>query len=198
MTSTATVEETPEQVLARLERYAASIGISAPRPGQRPAPLATSRELRLIGFEAMGYVVGLACCVAAIFAFRLLDRSVATAIIAGLVLGGVLATTRRVPLALWWTLGFAIGGMLALVVSREPRALPSSRLPAPLVRRVRLAARQPGQPARTPARRDHRAARDNLPGRCVGCGGDVAFRAGRPPRRRAGRSPAPSTRARVV
>ena len=64
MTSTATVEETPEQVLARLERYAASIGITPPRPGHAPVRLATSEELRRIGIEAMGYVVGLGCCVA--------------------------------------------------------------------------------------------------------------------------------------
>ena len=117
MTRTALLEETPEQVLARLERYAASIGIAAPRPARAPAsepvPRATSEELRQIGLEAMGYVVGLACCVAAIFAFQWLDRAVATAIIFGFVLGGVLATARRFPLALWWTLGFAIGGVLA-------------------------------------------------------------------------------------
>jgi hypothetical protein len=113
MTSTAIVEETPEQVLARLERYAASIGITAPRPVPMPVPSATSHELRQIGIEAMGYVVGLACCVAAIFVFQRLDQAIATAIIVGVVLGGALATTRRVPLALWWTLGFAIGGVLA-------------------------------------------------------------------------------------
>jgi hypothetical protein len=116
MTSTATVEETPEQVLARLEQYAASIGITAPRSVPVvpvPLPSTTSQELRQIGIEAMGYVVGLACCVAAIFTFQRLDQAVATAITFGLVLGGALATTRRVPLALWWTLGFAIGGVLA-------------------------------------------------------------------------------------
>ena len=113
MTSTATVEETPEQVLARLEQYAASIGITAPRPVPVTLPSTTSQELRQIGIEAMGYVVGLACCVAAIFAFQRLDQAVATAITLGLVLGCALATTRRVPLALWWTLGFAIGGVLA-------------------------------------------------------------------------------------
>jgi hypothetical protein len=113
MTSTATVEETPEQVLARLERYAASIGIAAPRPGPPPVPSTTSHELRQIGIEAMGYVVGLACCVAAIFAFQLLDQTIATVLIAGFVLGGAIATTRHLPLALWWTLGFAIGGVLA-------------------------------------------------------------------------------------
>ena len=113
MTSTATVEETPEQVLARLERYAASIGITPPRPGHAPVRLATSEELRRIGIEAMGYVVGLGCCVAAIFAYHRLYHGVATAIIVGFVLGGALATTRRFPLALWWTVGFAIGGVLA-------------------------------------------------------------------------------------
>jgi hypothetical protein len=113
MTSTATVEETPEQVLARLERYAASIGINPPRPGPAPVPLATSEELRRIAFEAIGYVVGLACCVAAIFAFQRLDDALATALITGFVLVGALATTRRFPLALWWTVGFAIGGVLA-------------------------------------------------------------------------------------
>ncbi len=119
-TSTAKAEETPEQVLARLERYAASIGIAAPRPRSAPVPVATSVELRHIGFEAMGYVVGLACCVVAIFAFQRLDHLIATAIIGGFVLGGALATTRRFPLALWWTLGFAIGGVLAaLVVTRD-------------------------------------------------------------------------------
>jgi len=63
----------------------------------------------------MGYVVGLACCVAAIFTFQLLDRAVAAAIVAGFVLGGALAAARRFPLARWWTLGFAIGGVLSLL-----------------------------------------------------------------------------------
>lgn len=113
MTSTATLEETPEQVLARLEQYAASIGVVAPRPARTPAPLATSQELWQIGIEAMGYAVGLACCIAAIFAFQWLDDTLATAMVVAFVLAGVLATARRYPLALWWTLGFAIGGVLA-------------------------------------------------------------------------------------
>src|SRR6476646_9979061 len=101
MTRIATLDETPEQVLARLERHAASLRraalarvpshVPAPAPAPVPAPAyvyvrvpppgATSQELRRIGIEAMGYVVGLACCVAAIFAFQLLDRAVAAAIV---------------------------------------------------------------------------------------------------------------------
>ncbi len=113
MTRIATVEETPEQVLARLEQYAASIGVVAPRPQRAPTPVATYRELWRIGIEAMGYVVGLVCCITAIFAFQRLDRGVASAIIVGFVIGGAVATARRFPLALWWTLGFAIGGVIA-------------------------------------------------------------------------------------
>jgi hypothetical protein len=131
MTRIATLDETPEQVLARLERHAASLrrAALAPVPSHVPAPVpapvyvyvrvpppgATSQELRRIGMEAMGPVVGLACCVAAIFAFQLLDRAVAAAIVAGFVLGGALAAARRFPLAQWWTLGFAIGGVLSLL-----------------------------------------------------------------------------------
>jgi hypothetical protein len=128
------MEETPEQVLARLERYAARIGVAAPAavpprpvapPAGRaaptapvqarfvPAPIATRPELWRIAIEAMGYVVGLGCCLAAIFAFQRLDRTVASVTIAALVLAGVIATMRRFPLALWWTLGFAIGGIIA-------------------------------------------------------------------------------------
>ena len=120
MTRIATLDETPEQVLARLERHAASLRraalargtvartrarLPAPAPApvyvyvRVPPPGATSQELRRIGIEAMGPVVGLACCVAAIFAFQLLDRAVAAAIVAGFVLGGALAAARRFPLA---------------------------------------------------------------------------------------------------
>lgn len=144
MTRTSTMEETPEQVLARLERYAASLRASgtqqlAPRPvapptptpaparapapapvttrwwevSPPPPPVETSRELWRIALEAMGYVLGLICCVAAIFVFQRLGSGVASAIIAGLVIGGAIATARRLPLALWWTLGFAIGGLIA-------------------------------------------------------------------------------------
>jgi len=113
MKRSATVEETPEQVLARLEQYATSIGITPPWPGDAPVPLSTSRELRRIGIEAMSYVVGLGCCIAAIFAYQRLDHAIAAAIIVGFVLGGALAMARGVPLALWWTVGFAIGGALA-------------------------------------------------------------------------------------
>ena len=136
MTRIATIEETPEQVLARLERYAARLGVAAPpavpgppvappavqapttappavRARPVPAPVPTRRELWRIAIEAMGYLVGLVCCVAAILAFQRLDRAVASVIIAGLVLVGAVATMRRFPLALWWTLGFAIGGVIA-------------------------------------------------------------------------------------
>ena len=131
------MEETPEQVLARLERYAASLRAPAPRPVAQPAPapapapaptpvttrwwevspppppVATGREIWRIALEAMGYLLGLVCCVAAIFAFQWLDRTLAAAIVGALVIGGAIATARRLPLALWWTLGFAIGGLIA-------------------------------------------------------------------------------------
>jgi hypothetical protein len=134
VTRLSTLEETPEQVLARLERYAASLRPPAPRapaPIQPRVPAARtwtiesgttartaatppiSHQLLKVGFEAGGYFLLLVCAVTAILTFQRLDQAVASLAVLGLVLGGLIATIRRIPLALWWTLGFAIGGLIA-------------------------------------------------------------------------------------
>ncbi len=148
MTRVPTIEESPEQILARLERYAASLSRAphAPRAASvsashtsaiarpsgatqpweverawdvapsRPArrdDRAVARDLVRVALEAGGYAVGLAASVTAIFLFQHLDQVAATAIVFALAAGGMIATMRRLPLALWWTLGFAIGGLIA-------------------------------------------------------------------------------------
>jgi hypothetical protein len=140
MTRGPTIEETPEQVLARLERYASSLRApalppttAAPVPVFTPrseptvrtweidgaahpavtAPRTTLQDLRHVGFEAAGYLLFFVCSFATIVLFQQVNRTIASVLVLGFVIGGIVAIVRRVPLALWWTLGFAIGGLIA-------------------------------------------------------------------------------------
>jgi hypothetical protein len=141
MTRVPTIEETPEQVLARLERYATSLrapsrpvvapapapvasvpapaplertwSVDGPAPASSPANRVTAHDLRHVAFEAMGYMLFFVCAFAAIVLFQRLDRTFALVLVLAFVIGGAIATFRRVPLALWWTLGFMIGGVIA-------------------------------------------------------------------------------------
>jgi len=57
------------------------------------------------------FLAALASAVAVV-AFERLGSSVALGIVGVMTLGGVIAATRRVPTALWWTIGAVIGGAL--------------------------------------------------------------------------------------
>ncbi|HEY5077250.1 MAG TPA: hypothetical protein VIJ48_07090 [Acidimicrobiia bacterium] len=59
-----------------------------------------------------GHVLAVIACVFGVLCFEHLDHAVAGAVVAGAAAIGLVASTRRVPLALWWTLGVVIGGAL--------------------------------------------------------------------------------------
>jgi hypothetical protein len=155
------VEESPEQVLARLERYRDSLlrGTSGGAPfngatSARTATLPPTPHLRLrtAGPEAraaawsaarqaeavatperkwdyspdskwrqtrnavpatvFGQFLAVVACTLAVVAFERFDATVAIELVAAGAVVGVLAATRRVPLALWWTFGIVLGGVL--------------------------------------------------------------------------------------
>jgi len=61
-------------------------------------------------------LLGLLCsvggCVLAVLAFERLEPGVAFGIVGAMVAAGLIAAARRVPVALWWTIGVLIGGAL--------------------------------------------------------------------------------------
>jgi hypothetical protein len=175
------VQETPEQVLARLVRYrdslnrapngaaangAAAISAPAPAPtnhaGPKPvprnntgsAPPAPSLRIRTPGPDAraaawdaaqqaetatlpapdrewnyspdskwrqttsvvpatvFGQFLAVLACTLAVLAFEELDATLALRLVAAGAVVGLIAAARRVPLALWWTFGVILGGVL--------------------------------------------------------------------------------------
>jgi hypothetical protein len=155
-----TVEESPEQVLARLVRYAdrlngagsvgaapngdaeatvtappvlrlrtpgpdaraaawggaqdaATEGVSAPQREWRYSPDSMWRQTRAaVPATVFGQFLAVLACTLAVVAFEQFDATVAVELVAAGALVGVLAAARRVPLALWWTFGVLLGGVL--------------------------------------------------------------------------------------
>ena len=135
------MEETPEQVLARLARHRdsllkgsrsplhASIPLSPTHAAYRyksrqvlddhlPAPLEPEwtgdRWQTSGGLSAAvaGPVVEMVACGLTVFAFVELHEPVAVAAAVVMGLAGVVAASRRVPLSLWWTIGVVLGAAL--------------------------------------------------------------------------------------
>jgi hypothetical protein len=143
------VEESPEQVLARLVRYRDSLNRtpgSLPRalnhssrstaPGSPvvvwgagdraggetvPAPsrvwrYSRGRELVMtlstVRATLVGHLVAVLGCTFAVIAFERTSSSVAVGVVIVATAVGLTALARRVPLAVWWTLGVVIGGAL--------------------------------------------------------------------------------------
>jgi hypothetical protein len=163
------VEETPEQVLARLVRYRDSLhpdalnrdgspnGAPASRVmsvGTAPRPPAPALRARTPGPDAraaakvaereaeaeavgalerewrysseskwgqirsavpatvFGQFLAVLTCTLTLVAFEQFDATVAIALVAAGAAVGVLAAVRRIPLALWWTFGIVLGGVL--------------------------------------------------------------------------------------
>ena len=122
------MEESPEQVLARLVRYRDSLqqGPRAPWDGGAAtgAELAPARAWRHAGAARgywtrssvpatlLGQLLAVVACALAVRAFEQFDRTVALEIVGGAAAVGLIAALRRVPLALWLTIGVVIGGLL--------------------------------------------------------------------------------------
>jgi hypothetical protein len=160
------VEESPEQVLARLARHRDAVfrarGLPVPGPNAPPAPprgasgtvTRPSRAVATAGpavaaappvgawgstrptpteflppglrgddggwslgqsavlVTIFGLVLAVVSSAAAVLAFEELSSTVAFAIVGVMVLAGLVATAKRVPTALWFTVGAAVGGIL--------------------------------------------------------------------------------------
>ena len=130
------VEESPEQVLARLARYRDSLKAAprAPvavwdagnrvRAGHRVEPAPSSRDWRYsrgpglgmtlssVRTTLVGHLLAVLGCAFTVLAFEHASASVAEGVVVVAAAAGLVALARRVPLAVWWTLGVVIGGAL--------------------------------------------------------------------------------------
>ena len=59
-----------------------------------------------------GQFLAVLTCTLTLVAFEQFDATVAIALVAAGAAVGVLAAVRRIPLALWWTFGIVLGGVL--------------------------------------------------------------------------------------
>ena len=59
-----------------------------------------------------GHLLAVFGCALAVLAFERLDSNVALGIVIAATAAGVVAVARRVPLAVWLTLGVVVGGVL--------------------------------------------------------------------------------------
>jgi hypothetical protein len=124
------VEESPEQVLARLVRYRDSLhqaprgswgGEVATGTGLVPAPARVRRGVgpargywthSSVPATLVGQLLAVVACALAVRAFEQFDRTTAIEVVGGTAFVGLVAAMRRVPLALWLTLGVVVGGVL--------------------------------------------------------------------------------------
>jgi hypothetical protein len=112
------VEESPEQILARLVRYRDSLN-HAPEFPAAPARVwshagAARRAWTRSTVPAtiVGQLLAVIACALAVRAFEQFDHTVALEIVGGTAAVGLIAALRRVPLALWLTVGVVVGGVL--------------------------------------------------------------------------------------
>jgi len=127
------VEESPEQILARLVRYRDSLNRT---PGSRvvvrdagdsvaaePAPPSSrawryspgpelGMTLRTVRTTLVGHLLAVLGCTFAVLAFEHATLRIAEGVVVVAAAVGLIALARRVPLAVWWTLGVVIGGAL--------------------------------------------------------------------------------------
>lgn len=139
------MEESPEQVLARLARYHDALNRAprSPSSGRRPTspgpPVVQwgaadgagdellpksaragryspgsehATTLGTLGATLFGHLLAVLGCALAVLAFERLDSNVALGIVIAASAAGVIAVARRVPLAVWLTLGVVVGGVL--------------------------------------------------------------------------------------
>lgn len=112
--------ESPEEVLARLERYVESQRGAPPPPASMPQadtlvrPRSETARPRPLALVLQPVFAALSCTLA-ILAVEWFDSAVAASIAAALVLAGVIGLIRRVPFAGSWTAGFVVAGLLLRV-----------------------------------------------------------------------------------
>ena len=96
--------DSPEEVLARLERYAAWV-----RASREPSP---RHEVLTVVARGSAWVWPMLSATTVVFAFAYLNPVPAIVVVGSLCTGGVVAMTRRVPFSLAWTLGVVVGAVL--------------------------------------------------------------------------------------
>ncbi|HEV7523913.1 MAG TPA: hypothetical protein VGP92_03055 [Acidimicrobiia bacterium] len=157
------MEESPEQVLARLARHrdsliganrlppaterpppaSAPVGrwpadvprIGVPRPPAGPPPAAgpaagqpTPTEFippsvyssahgwrpsqSAVLVTLLGLVSAVVACMIAVLVFAKLDTNPAYVVVGSMAVAGLIAAARRLPVAMWWTVGVAVGAAL--------------------------------------------------------------------------------------
>jgi hypothetical protein len=125
------VDETPDQILARLQRHAESMRrAAAPRaPGARteaqvvhwggdraadliPREVVRGPRFGLVLRTIAGQTVAVLSCVLALVVSINLSVVAALVVVGALTVAGAIATMRRVPFSGWCTLGLAIGWVL--------------------------------------------------------------------------------------
>jgi len=138
------VEETPEEVLARLARHRDSLLKGARSPLHTSIPLSpTQAAYRYKGREVVddhipvpfeaewsgdrwqtrsglsaavaGPAVEMVACGLTVFAFVQFRGVTADAVAFGMAMAGVVAAARHVPLSLWWAIGVVLGAALVRI-----------------------------------------------------------------------------------
>ena len=96
------VEDSPEEILARLEQYVATLRSRSPAPAvdnlipSRPEP--APRDPRFVA-EIAPALLAVSSCVAVILIVEFLAHAVAVVLVAALVLAGAIGVVRRIPFA---------------------------------------------------------------------------------------------------
>ena len=130
------MEESPEQVLARLARYRDSLKAThrdpvavwdagdrfraeprvEPAPPSRAWRYSPGAELGLtlssVRTTLVGHLLAVLGCAFMVLAFEHASALIAEGVVVVAAAAGLVALVRRVPLAVWWTLGVVIGGAL--------------------------------------------------------------------------------------
>ena len=107
METVAIATDSPEEVLARLERYAARVRAS------RQPPLRA--EVLTVVARGSAWVWPMLSATAVVVAFAHLDPVPAIVVAGALGTGGAVAMTRHIRFASAWTLGVVVGAVLVAV-----------------------------------------------------------------------------------
>ncbi len=85
---------------------------ASPRVWRHARARELGTSLGTVRATLVGHLVAVLACAFAVLAFEHASSSVAVAVVVVAMAAGVTALARRVPLAVWWTLGVVIGGAL--------------------------------------------------------------------------------------
>lgn len=109
------VDESPEDILARLEQYVAALRSRSPAPAVDnliPSWSEPAAHDRRFVHEVAPALVVVTTCAAVILVFEFLARAVAVVLVAALVVAGAVALVRRMPFARAWAVGLVVAALL--------------------------------------------------------------------------------------